>query len=273
MKKFLIYLASLLLVVFLLDKMVAFSLDQLLERSNFRWMNIFSETPDAYIVGNSRGVNAVNEMQFDAQYDLDILNISYNGLDDVEIEHLLTFVPKDKLVLIEISPFLDKAADHVWNRELRRFHPFKQLRVKDPIREIFQTYYFNNELTLRALYYLLGSDKSWINQGVLADNVVELLSQKIKPLEYYSESLEKFIPFLDENGYQYLFFYAPVHPLYKEKITNWNEINTFLQQKLSNKYLDLSDLFTENKYFADLIHTNALGINVMHKELYSYIRK
>ena len=69
----------------------------------------------------------------------------------------------------------------------------------------------------------------------------------------------------------YLMYYAPIHTKEKQKILNWNTINSTLRSELGNKYIDLSDLILDDSGFADLLHTNHNSSTKINKEMYDFI--
>ena len=162
MKSYIKYLFVLIIVLITFDRSTSFLIDELLEFSNFRYINIGKENPDFYVIGNSRGVNSVKESQFDSDFCLDVLNVSFNGLNPNEIMYLIKKINTSKPILIEISPFLrtkissSKSPKSLnLTEESKRFSVFKNLRSKKF--EVFNLYRYNNELFLRSLYYIFTS--------------------------------------------------------------------------------------------------------------------
>ena len=64
MVKFIKYLLSVFAIVVVLNFFGTLILDKLISNSNFRWINMFNESPSAYVIGNSRGVNSIIEKEF-----------------------------------------------------------------------------------------------------------------------------------------------------------------------------------------------------------------
>lgn len=276
MKSYIKYLFVLIIVLITFDRSTSFLIDKLLEFSNFRYINIGKENPDFYVIGNSRGANSVKESQFDSDFCLDVLNVSFNGLNPNEIMYLIKKINTSKPILIEISPFLrtkissSKSPKSLnLTEESKRFSVFKNLRSKKF--EVFNLYRYNNELFLRSLYYIFTSDKSWGNKNVLDPVKKNILTNKENPFEIHSYFLNDLVKFLNKHEVNYLFYYAPIHPVKKKSILNWDLVNSEVKKLLNNKYLDLSDLITQDSSFADFIHTNDREQYLIHNYINNFL--
>ena len=270
MKKYLKYVFILLLLILITDRILSSVLNYISENSKIRFSNILNEQVDFYVLGSSRGVNSINEFEFEKKYDLELLNVSYNGLSNIEMQYLINFLDSSKLLLIEISDFLHKENSKP-DIKINRFNSFKYLRNKEFPGEIFNLYYYNNELTLRMMYYYFKSDKNWGNNNILDDNKLEYLLKREKDNNLGLEKFRNLKKILDDKNYNYLMYYAPIHPKAKAKILNWKSINYVLKNEIGEKYLDISDLIQDNDGFADLVHTNHNSYPKINAELYKFI--
>ena len=256
MKKFIKHLVTVFVIVVSLNFFGSFLLDLLISKSNFRWINMFEESPSAYVIGNSRGVNSIIEKEFNEKCNLDILNLSYNGLQPSEIEHLVKFTNVETPLIIEISTFLVQTNFSLDNFI---FSSIKNLRnYSDWSTTFFPLFNYNNNLTLRLLYYNFSNDKSWVNSGVLGDIEVKIYESKLNDISYDLSKLINFIQFLDNRGQDYILYHAPIHNSYKKSITNFDEVIDQTKE-LSPSFLDLSSSLQSNEFFADLGHSNNLG--------------
>lgn len=276
MKSYIRYLFVLTVLLISFDRSASFLIDELLKFSNFRFVNIGKENPDYFVIGNSRGVNSVKESQFDSDFCLDVLNISYNGLKPNEIKYLIKKINTTKPILIEISPFLRTKSSSFkspksnnLSDESKRFSVFKNLRSNKF--DLLNLYRFNDELFLRSLYYIFSSDKSWGNNKVLDPVKKNILINNLMPVEIDSYFLHDFVKFLNQNNVNYLFYYAPIHPEMKKSILNWDLVNLEVQELLKNKYLDLSDLIDQDSSFADFIHTNGREQFLIHNTINNFL--
>ena len=116
-----------------------------------------TEYYDVAILGNSRGVNSVNEEILENEEGIEAINLSHNGLLPSEILHLATFLRDSSTVYIEASTFL--WSDQEIQSNHARFNVFKNLRGKSW--NLLSLSNYNHEIFLRALYYLQGSDGGW----------------------------------------------------------------------------------------------------------------
>lgn len=272
MKKFLRHIAFLIIIIFATDKVLSSSLDIILKHSNFRWVNVTKEIPQVYIVGNSRGVNSVNESLFEKELNLDILNLSYNGMSPNEIEYILNYTDKNKLHVFEISSFLAENVNE--SKGVNRFDPIKDLRQPTTAfnKKVFQLLNFNNELTLRLIYYIFKSDKNWSNNGILTTKEAEIQEKRLLTQQYNLERLKSFLDYLNKNGFINVKFYlAPMHPKYISTIENFNSFNEEIDLLLGNNFLSLANLFKDNSFYADLVHNNRKGARLIHEQLYTFM--
>ena len=216
MIKYLKYLFTLLIMLFISDRVFVGVLDLIIEKSDIRFNNLKNENADFYVFGNSRGVNSFNEYKFEKTFNLKTLNISYNGLSPAEIKYLISKVNSSKKIIIEISSFLEtKESEKI--EEISRFNSFKHLRNNDFFSDILKTPYYNNELTLRAFYYLFNSDKNWQNNKILTHEKLVFLLGKEKESFIHLDNYKNLKKYLEENNYDYLMYYAPIHSKKKTK--------------------------------------------------------
>lgn len=256
-------------MIYLSDKLISVVLDKLISKSNFRYINLFNENPEVYLIGNSRGVNSLSQIKFKNDYGIDVLNLSYNGLSPGEIISLINHLKKKKPLLIEISSLLNQTSI---TYDLGRFNSIKNLRVKTFIGELFNLVYFNSELTYRLMYYIFTSDKNWINNNIIDNKSLDFYESNIVKESFTLKNFWFVKNQLDKMDLDYLFYFAPIHNLKKNSIDNFEEINSTLKNNLGEKYLDISDLISFDKGFADLLHTNYNSVDVIHESLYGFLK-
>ena len=274
MLKYLKYILTLLIALFIVDRTFVGVLDFIIERSDIRFTNLKNEDADFYVFGNSRGVHSFNEFEFEKTYNLKTLNVSYNSLTPKEIIFLISKVDSTKKLIIELSSFLNTPNPKEGETEkVIQFNPFKHLRNNDLISDVFKTTYYNNELTFRALYHFFRTDKKWVNYRILSEQKLNFLILSENDIYYNLKNYQNLKKYLEKNNYDYIMYFAPIHNKLKQKILNWNTINNTLHSELGEKYLDLSDLIPNNNGFADLIHTNHNSSIKINEEIYQFIKK
>ncbi|MBU2948024.1 hypothetical protein [Zobellia uliginosa] len=275
MKNSLIYFGIFLALLFAFDKVLAYTLDFIIDHSDFRYVNLFHEEPDIYVVGNSRAVYAVCESEFDKKYDLDILNISFTRLSAESIQYLTSYVNKDKLLLIEVSPFLSQNIKEKGTIS-PIFNSIKGLRNNDDDKNIlekfFKSFNFNNRATLRLFYHLFKTDKNWVQNREINPSIIEKLKNTSPHELHLTEEFFRYQEILEEENYSYVFFHAPYHPIALSKIKNLTSVHRKLDSLTHNKFIDLTDLLHDDKYFADGIHTNYKATDLIHKNLLEHIK-
>ena len=93
-------------IFFIGQYFIELSLDEILEESSFRYSRLYTGKleNDVISIGNSRGVNSIYTPYFKEKYNVNIMNLSYNGLkSDVLIpllEDYLDLHKKPKAILI-----------------------------------------------------------------------------------------------------------------------------------------------------------------------------
>ena len=220
MIKYLKYLFTFFIILFVSDRVFVGVLDLIIEKSDIRFNNLKNESADFYVFGNSRGVNSFNEYEFEKTFNLKTLNLSYNGLSPSEIKYLISKVNTKKKIIIEISSFLEtKESKKI--EKISRFNSFKHLRNNDFYSDILKTPYYNNELTLRTFYYLFNNDKNWQNEKILTQEKLVFLLSKEKESFIHLDNYKNLKKYLEENNYDFLMYYAPIHPKKKQKILNY----------------------------------------------------
>lgn len=276
MKKGLIYLALFFGCLIVADRLIAYTLDAIIDYSDFRYVNLFHEEPDVYVIGNSRAVYAVCESEFDQDYDLDILNLSFTRLSSESIQFITKHLNKNKLVLIEVSPFL--ATDPDETGEISPiFNSIKGLRDdsnydKNFLEKFFKSYSFNNRSTLRLLYHLFKTDKTWVQNREINASIIEKLEGTPPHELHFKPQFFEFRKMLEEENYNYVFFHAPYHPLVRSKITNLDQIHQELDTLMGSRFIDLTDFLDEDQYFADGIHTNFRANPMIHEKIVQEIK-
>ena len=268
MRKFLKYLAILALTVFLVDTLTLVSFDRLILQSKVRYTRMQFDEYDIAILGNSRGVNSVSEGIFENAYNVDIINLSHNGLNKSEIFHLAGRVRDSTIVFIECSSLLmDKGKIEL---NPGRLNVFSNLR-KEKFR-LFKSSVFNHEIFLRSLYYLLGSDANWTNDGVMSKEKLNFLTLELDDtpkaqLYYRKEEFHRLYSALALRGITPVFYVAPIRAEYVRKHKNWNGTLAELESDFPH-FMDLSFSITDIESFADLMHTNKKEIDKVHNAIY-----
>lgn len=269
MNNFLRFLLFWLIAIVLVDMIASLFLDSVIKHSGIRYSRMTAEYYDVAVLGNSRGVNSVNEEIFENEEDLEVLNLSHNGLSSSEILHLAKFLRDSATVYIEASAFL--WSDKPSKSNNARFNVFKHLRGESW--KLLSLSNYNHEIFLRALYYLKGSDKGWANDGVMTSEKLSFLSSQLTDKNRLNCDLTDFhllSQSLSERGVRTIFYLAPMRIELIENYENWESCMSELRKNFPDSFIDLSRAVTDAASFADLMHTNNKEVRVIHKALLQY---
>lgn len=300
MKKFILSVLVLFIVVVILDRGISFVLNAVVEQSNFRYVRVSKiKSNDFIIIGNSRGVNSVNEKYSSNVLGKKVINLSYNGLTPKIITDLILDLGNKEIFenskfVVELSSFLGwaeidntescessltyKENDEVPNILLpfRKHFPSINQTYKElfPLNEFLHLLNYNNEGFLRSLYYLYSSDNEWINNKTIDDSLIQYYSNlKCVEISFDEKNFERFLNSVIENKINIIFYVAPWHPAYNEKFVNYETILDLIKTKYEVNVIRLDNLILDGNFFADGIHTNIEGSEFLSKELFNEIIK
>lgn len=278
MKKFLFRLVMLLIVTFAVQFITYAVLKLILDKSQFRFSRYFASPEHKFFVlGNSRAVNSVNEKFANDSLQMDIINLGFNGmpyrytlamLDDVNSKNT------NAVIFFEITCLKTDDFDDSYS-----FYAANSKYVKD---QYASTEYYwptllrlNNELFLRNIYYMRKSDKDWVNRTIITKNIIKQIG-KDKPLQIF-EHVNDFhsrLALLQQKcaarGNKLVFFLGPYYPKYLSKLLDYQTTVDYLHQnKKTYTFIDLNTIPLADQMFADRLHTNINGANVLTKSLLS----
>jgi len=282
MKKFLfrstIFIALSFLAQYVFYIAVKTTLDK---KSQFRLTRYFrSPEHKFFVVGNSRAVNSVNEKYARQQLRMDLINLSFNGepyknvlnmVDDINSKN------KNSTIFFEISclsntNFDDEYAYYIPNSPIigKEFSgtPYDWL----PMLRL------NNELFLRNIYYLNKSDNDWVNRNTISINIInhikaDSLYTIFPDKKVLADRLAEVQKRCDENGIRLIFFLAPYYPAYRYKIADYDSTIAYMGS-MANKYrfIDLNKIKLSNEMYADRVHTNYKGSELLTLNLINLSR-
>lgn len=276
-KRLISWFIGFLILVCIGDRLIGWALQQLLQQSHFRYVQMYDGQQDAdiIIVGNSRGVNGFYQPEMQEILGKKVFNISYNGLRmdiaKVLIEDYLEYNASPKTIILEAS-VLTKAYPSL----LREFKTFAKpgSHLKQAIEQNFprlnkqiqlsHIYRYNSELFLRSLYYLNKSDQSWINRGVISDELIaSLAAYNGKGFDYVPELIEDLNTIQHlcrQKGIKLKIILSPYLPQYIQKSPNLSKWLATVNQAIDgNTILNYSSVIEGKTYFADWVHLNEKG--------------
>lgn len=283
MKRFLLIIFVFIAFIFLIDRGVGHFFSTLVDRSNFRFSRVSKlDTNDIVVIGNSRGVNSVNEKYCNDSLNVNLINLSYNGMTPELLIYLIKDLSKRKvhnnsIFLIELSAFIgweEGTIDDncrgdfsiITNSNIPDFIlPYRKgfksidsiLNKQYPINKVFNILDYNSEGFRRSIYYLFKSDNDWINNGQISESLINYYSNmECVQFSFVQNSFEKLLDYLINNKIRYCFFIAPWHNVYKEKFANYDRLLTHITDQYNEKIIRLDLIKLKSTAFADGMHTN-----------------
>jgi hypothetical protein len=283
MKKFLVRLSIFLIVTFAAQYIFYIAIKSALDKkSQFRFTRYFrSPRHKFFVVGNSRGVNSINEKYATEKLNTDIINLSFNGepyknavnlIDDINTKN------RNSVIFIEITCLNNNNFDNSYSYYISNSKVL-QKQFSGTIYRWVDLLRLNSELLLRNIYYLKKSDNDWINGNTISQNIINHIktdsSFKAFPdQKLFFERLAQLQKKCDISGNNLVYFLAPYYPDYLYKITDYNTIISYMS-KNSEKYsfINLNDTKLSNNMFADRIHTNYRGSILLTTNLINLSKK
>jgi len=261
------------------DRLLARCLDALQARSGFRFSRVYAGGDvryDVVVIGNSRGVNGFYAPGLQEATGRTVLNLSYNGMDTVVAEAIfLDFLdryPAPKTLIVEptnvlAEPGLESALKSYAGHSARLRSLIASV---DPVAaragELTHLYRFNNELFLRALYYLGGDDQGWINEYTIGEAQLQKLraappETELPPLgEANLAALGRLVSAARAAGCEVRLVISPYLPVYRGKLFWWPQFIARLEAAAGAKVVDLSCAVADLGAFADRLHLNRRGV-------------
>jgi len=269
MKKFLFRLSVFCILTFAAQYITYFAIKKALDKkSQFRLTRYFRAPKHKYfVIGNSRGLNSINEKYANETLKIDLINLSVNGepyknalniLDDINERN------KNSVIFLEITCLNKNYFDHSYSyyisdsKILRKAYAGKTYNWLHLLR-------LNNELFLRNIYYLKKSDNDGINKNTITKNMIDHIkidsSFRINDNEgIYLNRLTTLQKICDDHGNKLIFFLTPFYPEYLSKITDYNSTIQFMNvNKTKFNFVNLNNIKLPDYMFADRIHTNYKG--------------
>jgi hypothetical protein len=272
-KKILIILLTFLLAQYFI---YIFTNKFLTNKSNFRITRYFKNKKHNYfILGNSRGVNSVNESYAKKSLNIDLINLSFNGMPFKNIYSLYQDINSNNYnstIFIEASSLSNNDIDNSYVYYSSQ-SPFISKLYPDLKYYILPLLKFNNELFLRNIYYLFKNDDDWVNRNTINKSLINSISisEQNKIVNNYkilTENIKKINIIANKNNNKIIFFLAPYYPKYLSTLTDYNKLCNYFNEYNNNYlFIDLNKVKLSDEQFADRIHTNYNGSYILTKTL------
>ena len=277
---------AIILAFFVIDNVFGYLLVEVSKRSSFRYSQLYTNpiNADVVFIGNSIAVNSFYSPSFNKLTGLKSFNLSFNGLTfpiiNILIDDYLQRNTKPKVIYIEISGLSSNQSDILTN--FKQYIPDSEL-IANRIKSIYPGVYYsslvsksfpyNSEFFLRTMYYLIKDDQSWINMNSISESRYNMLDaaerhklvlkdmSRIEILEF-----SDLVKSLSKKGVKVVPVLAPIIDKYRDKKEIDEYINNF-EKNTGTRVVDLSDSDLDIEMFADSIHTNKKGAEIVINKL------
>lgn len=277
-----------LLIFFVGQWIVVKVIDAVISKSSFRYSQLFSDSKlmdhKIICIGNSRGLNSFYTPYINKTYDVDSYNLSFNGLRMPMMEIFIDeYISKNNNLehsFIEVTNIIDPDT-------MKRYSAFNIYSNKSEIikNKIIETdskrywttkflplYRYNTEKLFRILYYVQKpTDQNWINRYRISSTLeAEIESLEPQHFQVHQEdlvTLSRIIKKLENEGVNVVLFVAPYLPSYLYKISNLNDVMSEIETQTNKSIIDLSDFVLDTDFFADRVHTNERGAEIISDTL------
>lgn len=263
------------------DRSFAWMLETIVRKSEQRFSTLYygDIEADVLILGNSRGVNFAYAPDVSRLTGLPAYNLSYNGMSTVVVDAVFNdYVARHKkpsLVILEVTGLFvshDLVNDlKLYGRESERIEDLLWIHSPQTARaiEYSHTYAFNSELFLRTLFYLRGSDQTWINRrSMQVSDVAPMIGSFAPPTFAASpsnmEALQNILRVAEELDIPVRLVVSPYLPEFLREPSVIQARDRFVQDLHQNfgdrfRVMDYSTVITEVGHFADPLHLNYAG--------------
>jgi hypothetical protein len=271
------YIAAVIAILFAGDRVGGFVLGQLVERSEFRFSRMYRGGIDADIlaIGDSRAVHSVYAPEIGKDTCMSVFNAAFNGMSteiaEAVVQDYLAHNAPPKAVLIEVSDVGD-GPDLLSEMRLyaRDGGAARALIARLDPRQLFwadfsHLYRFNNEMTLRALYYERHPDQDWVLDATTNPEAIRHVDWRTysdwRPRPDNVAALKRLVALLRGRGIAPILFLAPYHPMHRTMVPSFARRVSELERELgpATPVLDLSASLDGDRYFADVLHLNIEG--------------
>lgn len=275
------------IVFFVGDRIGGVVLDHLLFRSPQRFPRMYSGRfeADTVVIGNSRGVNMLDQPFAEDQTGRSIANISHNAMPPkiarAIVSDYLDHNPKPKRLIVEVSNVTTPTTEGTmldykpfWSRSERlrdlgeTFSPLTAAACS-----VTHLYRFNSEMFIRAMSYLASgnSDQNAVMPMLIPPALVQE-TQEMAPIELTADpqelaALQEMLADARAADLEVHLVLAPYLPCYANRISNLDEFVADLSATLGEPVQDFSRAIEETESFADRVHMNPDGTRKFTKKL------
>ena len=277
-KKHILWFLGLVLLVFIADRSIAFGLEQILQKSNSRFIKMYNGglKNDFIFVGDSRGVTSFYQPQIEAITKNSAFNISTSGITVGLCKEVLAdyfrLNKKPKTVFVEVSMLRNVNINDVFLDNLKIFYDKseglgklakKRMSASSLVQNIFHTNKFNNVMFFKMLSYLSKDDQAEINRYTIKPFLIEETKNRkpftLKVRDGNLESLRAIVDLCKTEEVEVKLVLGPFLPDYINKVSNLKEWIENIEKATGHKVYNYSNAIQKELYFADRLHMNEKG--------------
>ncbi len=271
------------------DRVLGAGVHGVVLKSQLRFSRLYSGKvhPEVLVVGNSRAVNSLYVPTLESNLGVAVDSLAYNGVT-AEVARALALDALDhgakpKWTIVEVTTVMGEADILKELRLYRRESPrlatllatnYPDISTASQVSWLFSE---NTELLMRAGYYARRSDRSWINNYVISDELIEA-TRRMPPIEFpisprNNAALRRLADEMEARGIAVCLVLGPYLGVYRSRVSNFDAWATQLRQALGpHSILDLSAAISDRHQFADRIHSNRAGAEAISADVADAIR-
>lgn len=257
------------------DHLLAWGLEQVLVRSQFRFSRLYrgGNSAEVLILGDSRGVHSFYAPAIEELTGHQAFNLSYNGMSARIGEAILfDYLERNRAPRIVIIEVTCVHATGTLTSELRTYASLsprlgalyaEQHPVAARAARAFRLLPLNSEFFLEALHYMRRTDQDWIFHDVMPSS---LRAQRgggwyINPRPENVDALARIVRILRQRGIEPRLVIAP----YGGEVVpvNMPALADLLSRRLAVHVWNYAGTVTDLDDFADHVHLNERGSRVL----------
>lgn len=283
-RRALIWFTALVALVFAGDRVLAWALDQVLVRSQFRFSRLYRGGNDAdiLILGDSRGVHSFYQPEIEKVTGLRAFNLSYNSMStriaESVLRDYLDHNRAPRLVVIEATCTIPEGALAGQLGTYASFSPRLAALYAEGHRDgalmgrLFHLFPLNSEFYLEALHYQTRSDQDWIMRTAIPAGLrIRQPGLWSLPRTDNLEALNRIVTLLRQRGIEARLIIAPYYPVPVNMPAIVNALDISLRRADPQLHvLNYAGAVSDPEEFADGVHLNERGsvalLEILHRD-------
>lgn len=278
------WIIALLVITFVGDRLGGWILKKQVDNSQFRYSRMYTDrgAADILLVGNSRGL-IFYEPYIEKITGKNTMNLSYNGMSvdlmNTLVQDYFELYNAPEQMIVDVT-----MCDRINDQLTSGFNTYSiySENLENLILErggnmgygakVSHLFRYNSEIFQRALYYSNKTDKDWLLDRVINQNMIDGVDDlepyfiDLEPdstdINYLPENLKSLIDIAKEKGTEVHLVINPYYPPFAKHIQNLDEFKTKIEQYTGMKVNDYSTAVTDVKGFGDYQHLNKTGARI-----------